>query len=98
MTERQEWEYLTIFVRAEAALVKDYLEEHWDWKSGIPRNTPESMIPRLDALGRDGWELVTMQPVFVGNNADVLAVDSGRGQAGWTSTYFCVFKRPALTG
>lgn len=95
MTERQQWEYLTIFVRAEAALVKDFLEERWDWKSGIPRNTPESMIPRLDALGREGWELVTMQPVFVGSNADVLAVDSGRGAAGWTSTYFCVFKRPA---
>jgi hypothetical protein len=94
MAERQKWEYLTVFVRAESAPVQDFLEERWDWKSGIPRNTPESMIPRMDAYGDDGWELVHMQPVVVGNNADVLAVDSGRGVGSWTSTYFCVFKRP----
>jgi hypothetical protein len=94
MGERQKWEYLSVFVRAEAAPVKDYLEERWDWKAGIPRNTPESMIPRLDAYGDDGWELVHMQPVVVGNNGDVLGADSGRGIASWTSVYFCVFKRP----
>ena len=52
------------------------------------------MMPRLDAYGKDGWELVHMQPVVVGKNADVLAIDSGRGMASWTSSYFCVFKRP----
>jgi hypothetical protein len=53
-------------------------------------------MPRLDAFGQDGWELVHMEPVYVGRNADVLVVDSGRGASGWTSTYFCVFKRLAL--
>ncbi|MAS38027.1 MAG: hypothetical protein CL610_28790 [Anaerolineaceae bacterium] len=95
MAERQKWEYMTVFVKAESALVMDFLQEGWDWKEGVPRNTPESMIPRLDAFGDQGWELVHMQPVMVGNHADVLVTDSGRGMAGWTSTYFCVFKRPA---
>jgi hypothetical protein len=95
MTERIKWQYMTVFVKAEAAHVKDFLEENWDWKAGIPRNTPESMIPRMDAFGAEGWELVHMQPVFVGSNADVLTVDSGRGTPSWTSNYFCVFKRPA---
>ncbi|NWF70082.1 MAG: hypothetical protein HXY40_13430 [Chloroflexi bacterium] len=90
----QKWQYLTLYVKAEAKNVADFLEERWDWKSGIPRNTPESMIPRLDALGEDGWELVHMQPVYVGENADVLMHDSGSGGRSWTSTYFCVFKRP----
>lgn len=94
MTERQVWEYMTVFVKAEAAAELAFLEEHWTWKNGVPRNTPESMMSRMDAYGREGWELVHMQPVVVGTNADVLAVDSGRGSAGWTSTYFCVFKRP----
>lgn len=94
MAERQKWEYLSVFVRAEADPVKDFLEERWDWKSGIPRNTPESMIPRLDAYGQEGWELVHMQPVVVGKNADVMVTDSGNGIASWTSAYFCVFKRP----
>lgn len=95
MTERPKWQYMTVFIKAEAALEMDFLQERWDWKGGVPRNTPESLIPRLDSLGDQGWELVHMQPVVVGNNADVLAVDSGRGSAGWTSTYFCVFKRMA---
>ncbi len=94
MAERIQWEYMTVFVKAEAQTEMDYLQEHWTWKNGVPRNTPESMMPRLDGYGRDGWELVHMQPVMVGNNADVLVVDSGRGSAGWTSSYFCVFKRP----
>ncbi len=89
MAERQQWEYLSIFVKADADPVMDYLEERWDWKEGIPRNTPESMIPRLDFLGKEGWELVHMQPVMVRRNADVLA-----DVAGWTNNYFCVFKRP----
>lgn len=95
MTQRLQWEYLTVFVEAESAPVMDYLLELKTWKNEVPRNTPESLMPRLDAYGRDGWELVHMQPVYTGKNADVLAVDSGRGSAGWTSTYFCVFKRPA---
>lgn len=95
MAQRQQWEYLSVFVEAESEPVLDYLQEIKTWKNGVPRNTPESMIPRLDAYGREGWELVHMQPVVVGRNADVLAQDSGRGSPGWTSTYFCVFKRPA---
>jgi hypothetical protein len=94
MPDRQQWEYMTVFVDADAASVMDYLLEMKTWKNEVPRNTPESMMPRLDAYGRDGWELVHMQPVVVGRNADVLTVDSGRGSASWTSNYFCVFKRP----
>lgn len=94
MTEPQKWQYMTVFVKAEAERAMDFLLEKWDWKSGVPRNTPESMIPRLDALGEDGWELISMQPVMVGSNADVLVQDAGSGSRTWTSSYFCVFKRP----
>jgi hypothetical protein len=94
MAERQKWQYLSVFVEAEAEPVMDYLEQIKSWKNGVPRNTPEAMMPRLDAYGQDGWELVHMQPVVVGRNADILAADSGRGVASWTSSYFCVFKRP----
>jgi len=92
MAEQQKWQYMTVFVKAEAEYVMDYLQEKWDWKSGVPRNTPESMIPRLDALGEDGWELIHMQPVIAGKNADVLLHDPSNLR--WTGTYFCVFKRP----
>jgi hypothetical protein len=44
--------------------------------------------------GRFVIDVDHMQPVVVGKNADILAADSGRGIASWTSSYFCVFKRP----
>jgi hypothetical protein len=92
VSEKSKWEYRTLFLKAEAEHVMDFLQENWNWKNGIPRNTPESLIPRLDALGEDGWELIHMQPVIAGNNADVLLNDPSVLR--WTSTYFCVFKRP----
>ncbi|HEX2907569.1 MAG TPA: hypothetical protein VHO69_11945 [Phototrophicaceae bacterium] len=93
MAERQLWEYLTIFVEADAKREEDFLRERWDWKDGIPSFTPQAMIPQLDALGDQGWELVHMQPVRVGERADVLMTDTSSGRQ-WTSRYFCVFKRP----
>jgi hypothetical protein len=53
------------------------------------------MVPELDSLGRDGWELVHMEPVIVGNNADVCIGSTEQTSVRpWTNTYFCVFKRP----
>jgi hypothetical protein len=90
------WEYLTTFLQADARQEEDFLLRMRDWKSGIPMYTPEAMIPRLNALGEQGWELVHMEPARVGNNADVLVQDSSSGRV-WTSHYFCVFKRPVTT-
>lgn len=95
MTERQRWEYLTLFVEADAKREEDFLRERWDWKAGIPPFAPQSMIPQLDSLGDQGWELVHMQPVRSGSNGDVLIADSTSGRV-WTGTYFCVFKRARL--
>jgi hypothetical protein len=89
---RTQWEYLTIFVQADAKREEDFLRERADWKAGIPKFTPEAMMPQLNALGEQGWELVHMQPVVVGDNRDVLIHDNS-GTRGWTSQYFCVFKR-----
>ena len=92
MTQRQEWEYLTTFIQADAAKEEHFLREYKDWKGDIPQHTPESLMPRLDFLGQEGWELVHMQPVFAGQKQDVLIHDNS-GARSWTSTYFCVFKR-----
>jgi hypothetical protein len=90
----QRWEYLTIFVKADAKREEAFLRELRDWKDGMPIHTPEAMIPELNALGADGWELLHMQPVVVGKNSDVLIADNGSGGRSWASQYFCVFKRP----
>ncbi len=88
----QQWEYWTTFLQAEAEREMAFLMETRSWKEGVPRNAPEAMIPPLNALGEQGWELVHMEPVVVGRNADVLMHSDNSNK--WTSTYFCVFKRP----
>lgn len=89
----ERWEYLTEFVRAniETKGIKEFLRQRWpDWKNP-PKFTPETMIPRLDARGEQGWELVHMEPVAgVGNNGDVHFTGAAYQ---WSHVYFCVFKR-----
>ncbi len=89
-----QWEYLTTFLQADARLEEDFLTQLRDWKEGIPVYTPEALMPRLNAYGEQGWELVHAQPVAAGNKADVLIQDAGSGGRFWSNNYFCVFKRP----
>ncbi|MAS32838.1 MAG: hypothetical protein CL610_02450 [Anaerolineaceae bacterium] len=86
-----QWEYLTLFLEAQVHKEdEDQLKRRFD-KKKLPRHTPESMIPELDQLGAARWELVHMEPVpKVGGNGDILF----HGAPRWSSTYFCVFKRP----
>lgn len=88
------WEYYTLFLKADARREEEFLQSIASWKDGIPLYTPESLIPGLNTLGAEGWELVHMEPVVVGNKGDVLVQDSGSGGRSWASQYFCVFKRP----
>jgi hypothetical protein len=79
----ERWEYLTTFVSADSG----------DNSGDKPKYAPESMARILNQYGADGWELVHMQPVYVGKNNDVaLPGASDR----WTNRYFCVFKRRAF--
>lgn len=87
------WEYLTTFLEADAEREADALLAMRDWKSGIPAYVPEALIPRMNALGDQGWELVHMQPAYVGQKQDVLMSDASSSRV-WTSRYFVVFKRP----
>jgi len=88
----EQWEYLTRFLEADTrqtavpAYVGDLEGE------SVPIYSPEAMMPELNRLGEKGWELIHMQPVYVGNNNDIL-IQEGSGTRRWTNRYFCVFKR-----
>jgi hypothetical protein len=56
-----------------------------------PKFSPYATLPELNRLGQKGWELVSMQPVIVGKNHDILVHPND--MAYWGNTYFCVFKR-----
>lgn len=88
----EKWEYMTAFLWADATTKRsnEYLKRRWpDWQP--PKFAPQAMIPELDDLGDQGWELVHMQPVAgVGKNWDVHS--TGVAYA-YSNAYFCVFKR-----
>jgi hypothetical protein len=89
--DMEKWEYFTTFIEASVKKeTKDYLKERFPDKKNLPKYTPESMMPELDKLGDEGWELVHMEPVAkVGGNGDILF----EGAPKWSNHYFCVFKR-----
>lgn len=85
------WEYLTTFLEADTnnKAVKDYLKQRFPDQKSFGRHAPQAMIPDLNRLGEDGWELVHMEPVpRVGGKEDILF-----GSGEWTHHYFCVLKR-----
>ena len=95
METREQWEYLTRFMWASTEN-EGAMEYYFDnWPGQKPRKyAPETMIPELNVLGSQGWELVHMQPVgAVGNKRDVGFI-AGEAMARWSNSYFCVFKRP----
>jgi len=89
----EQWEYLTVFLRADASMHEEYLRRTMRMETP-PKFAPQALIPELNQLGHQGWELMHIEPVVVGANQDV-AVGTTEGTAvrPWTNTYFCVFKR-----
>ncbi len=85
----QQWEYLTLFIEASKDVSMEYTTE----SETLAKFSPQTMMPEMDRLGAKGWELVHMQPAYVGKNDDIL-IHEGGGIRQWTSKYFCVFKRP----
>jgi hypothetical protein len=94
MDNDDRWEYLTRFMYAnvENENALDYFLMQWPGEKP-KKYEPETMIPELNALGKQGWELVHMQPIgAVGKNRDVGFV-AGEAIPRWSNSYFCVFKR-----
>ncbi|HML23439.1 MAG TPA: hypothetical protein PKD09_17420 [Aggregatilinea sp.] len=91
----QRWEYYSTFMWADVNKDKRDFLAMFPGEADIPKYHPKAMIPELDSMGQDGWELVHMQPVIVGNNYDVCVGSTDQtSQRPWTNAYFCVFKRP----
>ncbi len=86
----EKWEYMTRFfeARANKKEIRTFIKEEFDKK---PRAfSPEAMIPELNKLGDEGWEIIHMEPVArVGGKEDVLF----DGDYRWSNVYFCVLKR-----
>ena len=67
------WEYRSIIISAQAhdPDTRAYLQGIWPgWDP--PRHAPQALIPKLDDMGAQGWELISMQPVYLDDDANVL--------------------------
>jgi hypothetical protein len=85
----EQWEYLSIFLEANAKSKDSKQAIQTTYNKKAKPYSPEAMIPDLNKLGAEGWELVHMEPVpALGKNEDV-QFDPYH----WSNKYFCVFKR-----
>ena len=87
------WEYLTEFnfAHIDNKGAREHQKKNWPNKKKTRKFSPQTMIPRLNARGKEGWELIHMEPVAaVGQNDDIRFLGSSNT---WSNAYFCVFKR-----
>lgn len=84
------WEHYLELIEADAQTQPEFIQQFYPPNS-IPRYALQSILPRLNVLGEQGWEVVQIQPVMLGKNGDVLI--NGAMSEKWTRTYLCVFKR-----
>lgn len=89
----EKWEYYTTFIEAKMEQLADYEKDSLPQSDDkLPKYSPYATMPELNRFGEKGWELVSMTPVYIGRNHDILTLD-GQGGRTWSYTYFCVFKR-----
>ncbi len=89
-----QWEYLTLHLQAEAKSQLEELRKLFPDRDSFYDYSPMALIPQLDELGEEGWELISIQPVFPGEQGNVMVNAAGPAEHyGWTHTYFCAFKR-----
>jgi hypothetical protein len=85
------WEYLSLYLDAGVNKHKNYVQAHFPGMK-MGKFSPRALIPELNNLGEEGWELISIEPVYTGSNADVMVHNAGP-YVQWSHTYFCVFKR-----
>jgi hypothetical protein len=86
------WEYMAEFIGANTDKqgVQEYLQQTFPgWEP--PQFAPQAMIPRLNDWGKEGWELIHMEPIQgVGDKGNVIFDPQ---LCIYSNAYFCVFKR-----
>ena len=76
----EKWEGMTelLWATLDQRGVKEFLQSKWpSWKP--QKYSPEIMVKRINELGAEGWELVSLTPVHIGGQHDVLIATGGGG-------------------
>lgn len=89
----QKWEYRTGLLWADvndSIEVREYMLT--TASDAEPKYSPLALGYYLDRAGAEGWELVSIQPVYAGKNQDI--AHGGDGVNHWSNCYFVALKRP----
>ena len=86
----ERWEYFTTHIESNMANVVD-VDSAEIPPGNHPKYSPYALIPELNRYGAKGWELISIQPVSIGKNHDVIMPDGSIAK--WGRHYFCTFKR-----
>ena len=54
----------------------DYARKQWPSPVKPGKFSPRHLMPELDAMGKQGWELVSLQPVVITSDAAIVVVGS----------------------
>lgn len=88
-----QWEYLSLFLEANFPAHEKELRAMYP-NERMSQFTPRALVPEMNKLGAEGWELILCHPYSAGGNADILTHrTSPSNNSTWTNLYFCVFKR-----
>ena len=82
------FEYLVVILQATSSAA------HLPMIKDAPTYAVAYLKPQLDELGTQGWELVSLEPVVVGNSQDLMPIAGAPSSKYWTHDYLCSFKRP----
>ncbi|HLI90244.1 MAG TPA: hypothetical protein VKV37_16275 [Ktedonobacteraceae bacterium] len=89
----EQWEHYIELIEANAEYAMSFVQQFYP-QGPVPIYAVQSILPRLNALGEQGWELVHIEPVRLGNNGDILlGNDQTQGTRQWAHHYLCSFKR-----
>ncbi len=94
-----QWEYLTrVFaLEKDDEVVIDYMQRQYpgeSWKE-MPRYDPLTLEAWLNQCGKEGWELVSLEPAESQGKNGEIGRNFQTATANWARFYLCVFKRPA---
>jgi hypothetical protein len=88
--QNERWEHFVELITADSQYETPFVQQFYP-QGRVPVFAIQSILPRLNHLGEQGWELVHIQPVRTGNNGDIM-IEAG-GAREWTNVYLCAFKR-----
>ncbi|MCL4805153.1 MAG: hypothetical protein KJ046_12705 [Anaerolineae bacterium] len=91
------WEYLVrVFaLDKEDEVVINYVQREYpdrDWKE-MPKYDPLTLEAWLSECGREGWELVSLEPAEKQGKQGDIGRGYTQGAHNWAQYFLCVFKR-----